>query len=99
MTRALTKHQRAVLDFIVEFLRTRRYSPSLEEIAAHFGRASTATAYGHVRNLERKGYLRRDFNRSRSIEVLPESSAVSAPHCASCRCGLLGSQDALVGVP
>lgn len=67
---ALTKRQREVLDFIAEFIRVRRYSPSLEEIAAHFGLKAVATVHKHVSCLERKGFIKRAWNRSRSIEIV-----------------------------
>jgi len=67
---ALTRRQREILDFVADFIRTRRYSPSLEEIAAHFGLNSVATVHKHVSNLEKKGFIRRAWNRSRSIDLL-----------------------------
>jgi repressor LexA len=67
---ALTRRQREILDFVAEFIRTKRYSPSLEEIAAHFGLNSVATVHKHVSNLEKKGFIRRSWNRSRSIDLL-----------------------------
>jgi repressor LexA len=66
---ALTRRQREVLDFITDFIRTKRYSPSLEEIAQHFGLSSVATVHKHVTNLEKKGFIKRAWNRSRSIDV------------------------------
>jgi len=47
------------------------YSPSFEEIGDGLGLSSLATVHKHVTNLEKKGLLRRDYNRSRSIDVLP----------------------------
>jgi repressor LexA len=47
------------------------YSPSFEEIGNGLGLSSLATVHKHVSNLEKKGLLRRDYNRSRSIDVLP----------------------------
>ena len=79
---ALTRRQREVLDFIDEFIRSRRYSPSLEEIAKNFGLSSVATVHKHVVNLEKKGFIRRDWNRSRSIDLTtpprPSLSAVGS---------------------
>jgi repressor LexA len=68
---ALTRRQRQVYDFIDEFVRTHGYSPSFEEIGAGLGLSSLATVHKHVSNLEKKGLLKRDYNRSRSIDVLP----------------------------
>ena len=67
---ALTRRQREMLDFVADFIRTRRYSPSLEEIAAHFGLSSVATVHKHVSNLEKKGFIKRSWNRSRSIDLV-----------------------------
>jgi repressor LexA len=68
---ALTKRQRQIYDFIADFVESNGYSPSFEEIGAALGLSSLATVHKHINNLERKKYLRRDYNRSRSIDVLP----------------------------
>ncbi len=68
---ALTKRQRQMYDFIAEFVQSNGYSPSFEEIGSALGLSSLATVHKHVNNLEAKKLLRRDFNRSRSIDVLP----------------------------
>ncbi len=83
-TMALTKRQRQIFDFISEFVEERGYSPSLEEIAAAFGLSSVATVHKHVKHLVDKGYLRKAWNRSRSVEPVPstdsESAAVESVH-------------------
>jgi repressor LexA len=68
---AITKRQREVYDFISGFVQQNGYSPSFEEIGHGLGLSSLATVHKHVSNLEKKGLLRRDYNRSRSIDVLP----------------------------
>jgi repressor LexA len=68
---ALTKRQRQIYDFIAEFVRSNGYSPSFEEIGAGLGLSSLATVHKHINNLEAKKLLRRDYNRSRSIDLLP----------------------------
>lgn len=68
---AITKRQREVYDFIHDFVQQHGYSPSFEEIGSGLGLSSLATVHKHVSNLERKGLLKRDYNRSRSIDVLP----------------------------
>lgn len=65
----LTKRQREIYDYIKSFLEERGYAPSLEEIGAHFGLSSVATVHEHLANLEAKGVLRRDPNRSRAVEL------------------------------
>jgi repressor LexA len=67
---AITKRQRQVYDYISNFVQTHGYSPSFEEIGQGMGLSSLATVHKHISNLEKKGLLRRDYNRSRSIDVL-----------------------------
>jgi repressor LexA len=68
---AITKRQRQVYDFIYGFVQENGYSPSFEEICHGMGLSSLATVHKHISNLEKKGLLKRDYNRSRSIDVLP----------------------------
>jgi repressor LexA len=68
---ALTKRQREILTHLEEYIREHGYAPSFEEIAGHFQFHSLATVHEHLTNLERKGYIRRGYNESRSVEVLP----------------------------
>ncbi len=75
---ALTKRQRQIYDFIAEFVHSNGYSPSFEEIGAGLGLSSLATVHKHINNLEAKKLLRRDYNRSRSIDVLPLPPELSA---------------------
>src|SRR5260370_9249770 len=67
---ALTKRQREIYDFISQFVAKNGYSPSLEEIGEGMGLSSLATVHKHLTNLERKGMLKREYNRSRPIDVL-----------------------------
>ena len=71
---AITRRQRQVLAFITGFIRENNYSPSYEEIGQGLGLSSLATVHKHISNLEQKGYLKRDYNRSRSIDVVPNKS-------------------------
>jgi len=75
---ALTRRQREVLDFIRSFVAERQYSPSLEEIAQQFGLSSVATVHKHVQHLVDKGYLRKAWNRARSVEPIGASAEESA---------------------
>ncbi len=67
---ALTKRQRELYDWISEFVQKHGYSPSFEEIGEGLGLSSLATVHKHVSNLEKKGLLKRDYNRSRSIDLI-----------------------------
>jgi repressor LexA len=67
----LTKRQREILDFLNRYGGTHGFAPSFEEIAEHFKYNSLATVHEHLSNLERKGYIKRSYNESRAIEILP----------------------------
>ncbi len=67
---ALTKRQKEVLDSLVGFINKHGYSPSFEEIARSLKLTSLATVHKHIATLERKGFIRRGYNQSRSIEVM-----------------------------
>jgi repressor LexA len=66
----LTKRQKEILDFLETFVADNGYPPSFEEIARHFGYGSLATVHEHLENLRAKGYIRKSFNASRSIELV-----------------------------
>jgi repressor LexA len=67
----LTKRQREILDFLNEFIQDNGYAPSLEEIGRRFGLSSLATVHKHLTNLQDKGFIKRSWNRSRSVELVP----------------------------
>jgi SOS regulatory protein LexA len=68
---SLTKRQREILTYLATYSDDRGYAPSFEEIAAQFNYNSLATVHEHLTNLERKGYIKRAYNESRGIELLP----------------------------
>lgn len=68
---AITRRQHEMYDFISRWVAEKGYSPSFEEIAKGMKLSSLATVHKHVSNLENKGLLTRDYNRSRSIDLLP----------------------------
>ena len=67
----LTRRQKEILDYIGSFIEEWGYAPSFEEIAKNFGYASLATVHEHLSNLERKGYIRKAYNESRSLGSAP----------------------------
>ncbi len=71
----LTKRQHEVLSFLQEFMEREGYCPSFEEIASGLQLSSLATVHAHLATLEKKGYLRRGFNQSRSIELRRTATA------------------------
>ena len=68
---AITRRQRQVYDIISDFVQKNGYSPSFDEIREGMELNSLATVHKHITNLEKKGLLTRDYNRSRSIDLLP----------------------------
>ena len=70
----LTKRQREILDYLNEFINQHGYAPSLEEIGRRFGLSSLATVHKHLTNLQEKGFIKRAWNRSRSVEMVPTRS-------------------------
>ena len=73
---ALTRRQKQVLDFLVGFINRHGYSPSFEEIGESLDLSSLATVHKHLETLERKGFIRRGYNQSRSIEVVAVPGSV-----------------------
>lgn len=74
----LTRRQREILTFLQTYAEERGYAPSFEEIAEQFNYNSLATVHEHLSNLERKGYIKRAYNESRSIEILPSEALAKA---------------------
>ena len=74
----LTKRQREILTYSGNYSETNGYAPSFEEIAETFNYNSLATVHEHLTNLERKGYIKRSYNESRAIEILPSDCFVRA---------------------
>src|SRR6476469_7467485 len=66
----LTVRQRKVLEVIRNSVDRRGYPPSLREIGEAVGLTSPSSVAHQLSALERKGYLRRDPNRPRAIEVV-----------------------------
>lgn len=65
----LTERQRTILDVIRASVSSRGYPPSIREIGDAVGLTSTSSVAHQLRTLERKGYLRRDANRPRAVDV------------------------------
>ena len=74
----LTKRQKELVDYLDTYILKAGYAPTLEEIGQHFGLSSLATIHKHLTNLERKGMIRRKWNRSRALEVVPQQRRAAA---------------------
>lgn len=66
----LTEIERKILDFMVQYLRSNTYQPSIREIGERFGIKSTKTVSEHLQALAEKGFLERDPSRSRGVKIL-----------------------------
>jgi repressor LexA len=66
----LTRRQKEILVFIEDFRQQEGVSPTHREICDHFGYSSYGTVYKHLKLLEQKGYLWRDWNQKRGIQLL-----------------------------
>src|SRR3984885_761903 len=70
----LTKRQREILDYLQDFIQQHGYAPSLEEIGRRFGLSSLATVHKQLTNLQEKGFIRRAWTRSPSVEMIPTNT-------------------------
>lgn len=69
MKHPLTDRQRQILNFILEQIDRRGIPPTIREIGARFGISSPNGVRDHLLALQRKGYLKRNPEKSRSLEV------------------------------
>jgi repressor LexA len=74
----LTERQRTILEVIRTSVTTRGYPPSIREIGDAVGLTSTSSVAHQLRTLERKGFIRRDANRPRAVDVRSPDEVASA---------------------
>lgn len=70
MAEPLTKRQKEVLDYISQYIELHGYAPSYREIASAFKFGSVATVAEHVESLVTKGFLQKNENEARSIQLV-----------------------------
>lgn len=75
----LTKRQKQVLNYIKKYISKKDYAPSLEEIKKHLKLKSVSTAHYHVRILQNIGYLHKEVNQPRALNIVGESKLVQIP--------------------
>ena len=74
----LTRRQKEILDYLGGYIGEHGYAPTIEEIGHHFGLSSLATVHKHLTNLQEKGLVKRAWNRSRALELVPSEVTVRA---------------------
>ena len=75
----LTKKQKRVLDYIQEYTQKKGISPSHDEVRKHLKLASVSTVSHYMKILQQKGYIKREKNTARSIEVEKRENLISIP--------------------
>jgi repressor LexA len=70
MPETLTKIEKRILEYLIEYLKRHTYQPSIREIGKRFGIKSTKTVSEHLQALADKGYIERDASRSRGVRIL-----------------------------
>ncbi len=83
MRKPLEALERDVLDYLIEYVRTHTYQPSVREIGAEFGIKSTKTVSELLQSLAEKGWIERDASRSRGVRLLTldlDADVISVPH-------------------
>ncbi|MQA91239.1 MAG: transcriptional repressor LexA [Gemmatimonas sp.] len=83
MPEPLSKIERRILDYLVDYLRKNTYQPSIREIGKRFGIKSTKTVSEYLQTLADKGYIEREASRSRGVKILglnlERPEAISVP--------------------
>ena len=86
MTDQLTERQGKILDYIRYVTRVRSYPPSVREIGEAVGLSSSSTVHNHLNQLERRGLIKRDPSKSRTVQLVQDAgvdaqrrNAVSVP--------------------
>ena len=79
----MSKIERRILDFLVEYLKKNTYQPSIREIGKRFGIKSTKTVSEYLQALADKGYIEREASRSRGVKIvglnLEQPEVISVP--------------------
>ena len=68
----LTEKQREILEYIRESILTKGYPPAVREICSAVHLKSTSSVHSHLETLEKKGYIRKDPTKPRTIEIIDE---------------------------
>lgn len=75
----LTKKQKKVFDYIQEYSQKNGFSPSYDETRKHFKLSSVSTVNHYIKILQEKGYIKREKNAARAVEVNLQENVISIP--------------------
>ena len=75
MTEQLTERQNKILDYIRYVTKVRSYPPSVREIGEAVGLSSSSTVHNHLNQLERRGLIKRDPSKSRTVQLVTDAQA------------------------
>src|SRR5207244_5479823 len=86
LTNELTERQTRILNYIRDVSKVRNYPPSVREIGEAVGLSSSSTVHNHLNQLERRGLIKRDPSKSRTVQLVADAeiaeqrrNAVSVP--------------------
>src|ERR1700675_3420647 len=74
LTEQLTERQSKILDYIRRVTRERSYPPSVREIGENVGLSSSSTVHNHLNQLERRGLIKRDPSKSRTVQLVQDAN-------------------------
>lgn len=84
MPEPLSKMERRILDYLIDYLKRNTYQPSIREIGKRFGIKSTKTVSEYLQTLADKGYIEREASRSRGVRIvgleLQNAETVTIPY-------------------
>lgn len=69
----LSERQRAILNFVREFINQKGYPPAVREIGAAVGLSSSASVHNHLRRLQEIGFINRDEAKPRALELTSDN--------------------------
>ena len=75
LTEQLTERQSRILEYIRQVTKVRNYPPSVREIGEAVGLSSSSTVHNHLNQLERRGLIKRDPSKSRTVQLVQDADA------------------------
>src|SRR5207253_2476118 len=75
LTNELTERQTRILNYIRDVSKSRNYPPSVREIGEAVGLSSSSTVHNHLNQLERRGLIKRDPSKSRTVQLVADAEA------------------------